>query len=227
VSSTATHVTEASRHLTASMVVVDRDRSAVLLVHHNATGKWVFPGGHVDPDETPAEAAIREVFEETGIRATIAGRPHLALPGMTWHPSPWITAEIPAPAKPERPGKPAEPAHTHVDLLFIGAADSTADLTEALDEVAAARWVPLADIAGIDTRAEVPTVARTAFAQFASIDAELDRNELTALHNRLDILRDWAEDRLNEDYDRQYIAEHMTDVLNALLSYETPPPRPF
>jgi hypothetical protein len=29
----------------------------------------------------------------------------------------------------------------------------------------------------------------------ADLDAELDRNELTALHNRLRSLRDWAEDR--------------------------------
>lgn len=58
-------------------------------------------------------------------------------------------------------------------------------------------------------------------------DAVLDRNELTALHNQLRSLRDWAEDRLNEECDRQYIAEHMTAVLSALLAYETPPPRPF
>jgi hypothetical protein len=61
----------------------------------------------------------------------------------------------------------------------------------------------------------------------AELDAELDRNELAALHNQLRSLRDWAEDRLSEDYDRQYIAEHVTAVLDALLSYEAPPPRPF
>lgn len=155
-------VTASSRHLTASMVVIDPDYNLVLLVHHKASGTWVFPGGHVDADETPGEAAIREVFEETGIRATAVGRRRVELPGMIWHPSPWITAEIPAPAKPQRPGKPAEPAHTHIDLLFVGTADSGAELTEALDEVAAARWVPIADIASVDTRAEVPAVALAA-----------------------------------------------------------------
>jgi hypothetical protein len=53
------------------------------------------------------------------------------------------------------------------------------------------------------------------------------RNETTALRNALRSLTDWADDRLNEDYDRQYIAEHMTAVLDALLAHETPPPRPF
>jgi hypothetical protein len=54
-----------------------------------------------------------------------------------------------------------------------------------------------------------------------------DRNALTALRNSLRSLCDWADDRLNEDYDRQYIAEHMTAVIDALLAHETPPPRPF
>lgn len=151
-----------ARHLTASMVVIDLGAAAVLLVHHNATGLWLFPGGHVDPGETPGEAALREVFEETGVKAAIAGLPQVDLPGMVGHPSPWITAEIPAPAKSDRPGKPAEAAHTHIDLLFVGTADSTAQLTAALDEVASVRWVPIAELAGLGVRAEVPAVAEAA-----------------------------------------------------------------
>ena len=34
-------------------------------------GKWEFPGGKVDPGENFSEALLREVFEETGLRATI------------------------------------------------------------------------------------------------------------------------------------------------------------
>ncbi len=58
-------------------------------------------------------------------------------------------------------------------------------------------------------------------------DHDVDRDELSALHQQLRALRDWAEDRLNDDYDRQYIAEHMTAVIDALLARQTPPPRPF
>lgn len=32
-------------------------------------GFWGFPGGHVETGETAKEAAVRELFEETGIRA--------------------------------------------------------------------------------------------------------------------------------------------------------------
>lgn len=33
-------------------------------------GYWEFPGGKVEADESPAEAAVRECWEETGVRAT-------------------------------------------------------------------------------------------------------------------------------------------------------------
>lgn len=32
------------------------------------TGKWSFPKGHREPNETPYECAIREIYEETGIK---------------------------------------------------------------------------------------------------------------------------------------------------------------
>jgi 8-oxo-dGTP diphosphatase len=43
----------------------------VLLIDHVKSGYWLFPGGHVTPGETLAEAAVREVREETGIEAEI------------------------------------------------------------------------------------------------------------------------------------------------------------
>lgn len=152
-------VTVHSRHLTASMVVIDPAEDAVLLVHHKATGLWVFPGGHLDPDETLAECAVREVREETGVEAVVFDPSGMTLPGMEWHPSPWITAAIPAPAKPHK----GEPAHTHIDHLFIGTADSNASVTVAADEVHGVRWFTsfeLAQAKGL--RAEVAVVARGA-----------------------------------------------------------------
>jgi len=39
----------------------------VLLAKHRGTGKWVTPGGMVEPSEKPADAVVREVWEETGL----------------------------------------------------------------------------------------------------------------------------------------------------------------
>ncbi len=54
-------------HVTASAFVVSR--RGLLLHRHRRLGIWVQPGGHVDAGEEPAEAAAREVHEETGLWA--------------------------------------------------------------------------------------------------------------------------------------------------------------
>jgi 8-oxo-dGTP pyrophosphatase MutT (NUDIX family) len=57
--------------MTVSVYIV-RD-GAVLLHHHAKTGKWLPPGGHIELDEDPNEAAIREAKEETGFDVELAG----------------------------------------------------------------------------------------------------------------------------------------------------------
>ena len=56
---------------TVSVYIV-RD-CAVLLHHHQKTGKWLPPGGHIELNEDPNEAAIREAKEETGFDIELAG----------------------------------------------------------------------------------------------------------------------------------------------------------
>ncbi len=47
--------------------VVFDDRGRILLVRQAESGAWSAPGGAVDPDETPSDAVVREVWEETGL----------------------------------------------------------------------------------------------------------------------------------------------------------------
>jgi 8-oxo-dGTP pyrophosphatase MutT (NUDIX family) len=44
----------------------------VLLVTSRGSGRWLIPKGNIDPGLTPAEAAIKETYEEAGIRGRIA-----------------------------------------------------------------------------------------------------------------------------------------------------------
>jgi 8-oxo-dGTP pyrophosphatase MutT (NUDIX family) len=53
---------------TAAGVVLDSD-DRVLLGRRSDTGGWALPGGIIDPAEEPADAAVREIFEETGVLA--------------------------------------------------------------------------------------------------------------------------------------------------------------
>ncbi|MHB8219481.1 MAG: PhzF family phenazine biosynthesis protein [Acidimicrobiales bacterium] len=52
-------------HVTASGIVVGR--RGTVLHRHRRLGRWMQPGGHVDPGESPADAARRESEEETGL----------------------------------------------------------------------------------------------------------------------------------------------------------------
>src|SRR5256714_2689187 len=45
----------------------------MLLVRRCDTGDWELPGGHVDPGESAADAAVRETAEESGINVEVTG----------------------------------------------------------------------------------------------------------------------------------------------------------
>lgn len=48
-------------------VAVRDDAGRVLLARHSEVGAWVLPGGAIEPGETPADAAVRETWEEAGL----------------------------------------------------------------------------------------------------------------------------------------------------------------
>jgi len=141
------------RHFTASAIVFD-DQQRVLLVHHNKIGRWLYPGGHIDPDEDPAQAAVREVLEETGVSAEVISDPLPAYPSVTVHPPPYAILEM-------QVSDSKIGTHRHIDLVYV-LRSASGQLTAQREEVSAARWVSIADVAALDTPAELPALVADA-----------------------------------------------------------------
>jgi 8-oxo-dGTP pyrophosphatase MutT (NUDIX family) len=53
--------------ITAASISVFDSSGRLLLGEDTGTGGWTLPGGAIDPNENPADAAVRECFEETGL----------------------------------------------------------------------------------------------------------------------------------------------------------------
>ena len=120
-------------HFTASAFVFDPGESRILLIHHAKLGRWLQPGGHIDPgDGDVIEAVRRELMEEAG--QDQLDRIGEGLFDVDVH-------EIPA--------RKQDPAHEHFDLRFLfRAAD---ERLQAGDDALDARWVPVEEIAAIDS----------------------------------------------------------------------------
>jgi 8-oxo-dGTP pyrophosphatase MutT (NUDIX family) len=145
------------RHFTASAIVFDY-QNRVLVVHHNKIGQWLYPGGHIDPDEDPAQAALREVREETGVSAEVVSELLPRYPAVTVLAPPYAILEMPV-------SDLTIGTHRHINLVYVLRAAS-AQLTARREEVSAARWVHIADMGALDTPAELPSLVADA-AQWA------------------------------------------------------------
>ena len=55
---------------TVSVITFDA-RQRVLLVRHVEGDNWTTPGGMIEPYELPADAAVREMWEETGLHVAL------------------------------------------------------------------------------------------------------------------------------------------------------------
>lgn len=98
-----------TRDFTVAVFVVLADH--VVLHRHPKLGLWLPPGGHIEPNELPDEAALREVLEETGLAIELAGsrgplRDHLGQPRQLVRPEAIQLEEI-------------GPDHQHIDLIYV------------------------------------------------------------------------------------------------------------
>ncbi|MCA9332530.1 NUDIX domain-containing protein [Candidatus Saccharibacteria bacterium] len=56
---------------TVAPVIIHPDKDKVLLVHHPRYKKWLCIGGHIELDENPDQALMREIEEECGLEVKV------------------------------------------------------------------------------------------------------------------------------------------------------------
>ena len=123
------------RHFTSTGFVVRGD--ATLLHWHKRLGQWMPPGGHIEQDEDPVQAVLREIREETGIVAeVIPSRAAEAFAYPEQLPAPYtiLVEDIPGPGE----------AHKHIDMIYFCRPVDGAD-HEQVDD-ASLRWVSEAEL---------------------------------------------------------------------------------
>jgi 8-oxo-dGTP pyrophosphatase MutT (NUDIX family) len=115
----------APSHVTASAIVLSPDARHTCLVLHGRIGRWVQPGGHLEPEDmTLASAAAREVEEETGLTGEVVADAIL----LSRHPAPC------------RPGV----VDWHLDVQHVLIAEQTVPTVS--PESRAVAWWPVDDL---------------------------------------------------------------------------------
>lgn len=102
------------RQFTATCYIIEK--RSVLLFFHPKLKKWVAPGGHIEENETPVEAVLREVMEETGLQVELQNddRHWIEEWNAVSFPRPYFCLLEKVPAFNEHP------AHEHIDLIYVG-----------------------------------------------------------------------------------------------------------
>lgn len=119
----------------ASAIVINPVNKKILLVKHNIFNKWVQPGGHIEQNESPEEAAIRETYEETSIKIKLLGE---RFPRSTDYIRPLSIQ------KNERNGK------IHLDFFYIGIPEGSHKPIPDINEVSQANWFTRKELDEID-----------------------------------------------------------------------------
>jgi 8-oxo-dGTP pyrophosphatase MutT (NUDIX family) len=134
----------------------------VLLLFHAKLAMWLPPGGHVDANELPDDAAVREVLEETGVLAELIGErtPRVGDPVPLLRPE-GVQLELIA------------PGHEHIDLVYFARPRGGAIV--ASPECERTGWYHLDELETLGVNDEIRGWARRAVRVVAERLADLDR----------------------------------------------------
>ena len=141
-----------TRDFTATTFIV-RD-GLILLLWHKKVKAWLPPGGHIDANELPDEAAVREVREETGLDVKLEGARE------TWGSVEVLTPPVCILLE------DIEPGHQHIDLIYF-ARSANGTLRINPREAADFRWYGHADLESAEIATDIRILGQRAIAELA------------------------------------------------------------
>ena len=100
------------RHFTVTGFVSVEGRTA--LHWHPRLQRWLPPGGHIEPDEDPVQAVLREVREETGLDVAIVATSPFGYAQPLQLAAPVAMAVYDIPKDGSLPGP-----HQHIDFIYF------------------------------------------------------------------------------------------------------------
>ena len=131
-------------HFTATGIVFNA-KNQVLLVFHKKLNVWLPPGGHIEENELPDDAVIREIFEETGIRVKIKSlRQNIDISNKD------SCRELERPFIILLEDIEGDGKHNHIDMIYICSALNDEFTLQKL-EVSDIGWFTLSEITELET----------------------------------------------------------------------------
>lgn len=120
-------------HMTVSAWIVNKDKTKVLMIHHNIYNSWAWIGGHADGDDDFLRVAKKEVEEETGITK-------LKLLTDKIYGLNIVTVENHI-----KRGKQVN-SHLHFDIEYLFEADENDQLRIKEDENSGVKWIDINEV---------------------------------------------------------------------------------
>ena len=121
-------------HITSSSLIINPAADKILMIHHNIRNTWSWTGGHADGNENLLEVAIKEAYEETGVKATPIS-PEIA------------SIDILSALGHIKNGAYVN-SHLHLSIAYVLTADENDIPVVKPDENSAVKWFPVSALDG-------------------------------------------------------------------------------